>query len=67
MKTRKEYVSTCQVSLMTDILTPDVPGSVGLLPLDHERVSRVVGFLNDEATTNLAIRVLSTDPASAGR
>jgi 5'-3' exonuclease len=48
-------------------LTPDVPGSVGLLPLDHERVSRVVGFLNDEATTNLAIRVLSTDPASAGR
>jgi len=46
-------------------LTPDVPGTPGLLPLDPERVSNVVGFLNVEATTSLAIRVLSTDPASA--
>ncbi|HEX4191140.1 MAG TPA: 5'-3' exonuclease H3TH domain-containing protein [Marmoricola sp.] len=47
-------------------LTPEVPGTPGLLPLDPHRVSRVVGFLNIEATTSLAIRVLSTDPASAG-
>ncbi|KAA1426536.1 5'-3' exonuclease [Nocardioides antri] len=46
-------------------LTPDVPGSPGLLPLDLDRVSNVVGFLNVEATTALAVRVLSTDPASA--
>ncbi|WP_159540770.1 5'-3' exonuclease H3TH domain-containing protein [Aeromicrobium sp. 9AM] len=46
-------------------ITPDVPGSPGLLPLDAERVNRVVGFLGVEATTSLAIRVLSTDPASA--
>ncbi|MET3962718.1 5'-3' exonuclease [Marmoricola sp. OAE513] len=46
-------------------LTPDVPGSRGLLPLDPDRVSRVVGFLDDHATTTLAVRVLSTDPASA--
>lgn len=46
-------------------LTPDVPGSPGLLPLDLDRVSKVVGFLNVEATTSLALRVLSSDPASA--
>jgi 5'-3' exonuclease len=46
-------------------LTPDVPGTPGLLPLDAERVNRVVGFLEVETTTSLAIRVLSTDPASA--
>ena len=46
-------------------LTPDIPGTPGLLPLDPDRVSRVVGFLNVEATTSLAVRVLSTDPASA--
>jgi 5'-3' exonuclease len=46
-------------------LTPDVPGTPGLLPLDPHRVNKVVGFLNVEATTSLAIRVLSTDPASA--
>lgn len=46
-------------------ITPDVPGTPGLLPLDTERVNRVVGFLDVEATTSLAIRVLSTDPASA--
>ncbi len=45
-------------------ITPDVPGTPGLLPLDPERVNRVVGFLGVEATTSLAIRVLSTDPAS---
>lgn len=44
-------------------LTPDVPGSPGLLPLDIGRVSRVVGYLNVQATTDLAVRVLSTDPA----
>ncbi len=48
-------------------LTPDVPGSPGLLPLDVERVSRVVGFLGVEATTSLAVRVLTGDPASASR
>jgi 5'-3' exonuclease len=46
-------------------ITPDVPGSPGLLPLDVDRVSRVVGFLNVEATTALAIRVLTGEPASA--
>lgn len=45
-------------------LTPDVAGSPGLLPLDLGRVSQVVGYLNVEATTTLAVRVLSTDPAS---
>jgi hypothetical protein len=46
-------------------LTPDVPGSPGLLPLDRDRVRHVVGYLNVEATTDLAIRVLSGQPASA--
>lgn len=46
-------------------LTPDVPGTPGLLPLDLDRVSRVVGFLGVEATTAVAQRVLSTNPASA--
>ncbi len=46
-------------------LTPDVAGSPGLLPLDLDRVSQVVDYLNVEATTALAVRVLSTDPASA--
>lgn len=45
-------------------LTPDVPGTPGLLPLDIDRVSRVVGFLGVEATTALALRVLTGDPAS---
>jgi 5'-3' exonuclease len=45
-------------------LTPDAPGTPGLLPLDIDRVSRVVGFLNVEATTALAVRVLTGDPAS---
>lgn len=48
-------------------LTPDVPGTPGLLPLELDRVARVVGYLGVEATTSLAMRVLSTQPASAGR
>lgn len=48
-------------------LTPDIPGTPGLLPLDIERVERVVGHLNMEATTALALRVLTGDPASIGR
>ena len=46
-------------------ITPDVPGTPGLLPLDPHRVHKVVSFLGIETTTSLAIRVLSTDPASA--
>jgi DNA polymerase-1 len=46
-------------------LTPDVPGTPGLLPLDIDRVSQVVGFLNVEATRELAVRVLTGTPASA--
>lgn len=45
-------------------LSPDVPGSPGLLPLDADRVRRVVGFLGVQATTDLALRVLTGDPAS---
>lgn len=47
-------------------LTPDVPGSPGLLPLDPDRVARVVGYLGVEATTDLALRVLAGQlPAQA--
>lgn len=45
-------------------VTPDIPGTPGLLPLDPQRVEQVVGYLGVEATTSLAVRVLSTDPAS---
>ncbi|MCL2541827.1 MAG: 5'-3' exonuclease [Nocardioidaceae bacterium] len=45
-------------------LTPDVPGTPGLLPLDIARVERVVGHLNMEATTALALRVLTGVPVS---
>ncbi|MEU6135101.1 5'-3' exonuclease H3TH domain-containing protein [Nocardioides sp. NPDC047086] len=45
-------------------LTPDIPGTPGLLPLDIDRVTRVVGFLGVEGTTAVAQRVLSTNPAS---
>ena len=45
-------------------LTPDVPGSPGLLPLDLARVEHVVGHLNVRATTDLAVRVLTGRPAS---
>ncbi len=45
-------------------LTPDVPGTPGLLPLEITRVERVVGHLGIEATTALALRVLTGEPAS---
>lgn len=45
-------------------LAPDVPGSPGLLPLEPDRVSRVVGYLGVPATTDLALRVLTEAPAS---
>jgi 5'-3' exonuclease len=48
-------------------LTPDVPGSPGLLPLDPDRVSRIVGYLGVPSTTQLALRVLTEPPASAGQ
>jgi 5'-3' exonuclease len=47
--------------------TPDVPGSPGLLPLDPDRVSRIVGYLGVPSTTQLALRVLTEPPASAGQ
>lgn len=47
--------------------TPDVPGSPGLLPLDAERVQRVVAHLGQQSTTDLAVRVLTGEPASSGR
>ncbi len=46
-------------------LTPDVPGSQGLLPLDPERVARVVGYLGVPSTTDLALRVLAEPPGAA--
>lgn len=45
-------------------LTPDPAGCPGLLPLDPDRVSRVVGHLGVPATTDLALRVLTQLPAS---
>lgn len=45
-------------------LTPDVPGSPGLLPLDIDRVAQVVGYLGVPATTDLAMRVLTSRPAT---
>ncbi|MEQ6903462.1 5'-3' exonuclease H3TH domain-containing protein [Nocardioides sp. YIM 152588] len=47
-------------------ISPDVPGTPGLLPLDPPRVSRVVAHLNMEETRQLALRVLTEPPASAG-
>ena len=46
---------------MTRTMAPSgaAPGSPGLLPLDPDRVSRVVGHLGVEATTELALRVLT--------
>ena len=46
-------------------LTPDVPGTPGLLPLDPDRVARVVGHLGVPSTTQLALRVLTEPPASS--
>ncbi|QDH10989.1 5'-3' exonuclease [Nocardioides dongxiaopingii] len=48
-------------------LTPDVPGTPGLLPLHPDVVSRVVGYLGVPSTTDLALRVLTEPPASAAR
>jgi DNA polymerase-1 len=45
-------------------LTPDIPGTPGLLPLDPDRVARVVGYLGVPATTQMALRVLTEPPAS---
>jgi 5'-3' exonuclease len=45
-------------------LAPDDPGSPGLLPLEPDRVARVVGYLGVAATTDLALRVLTEPPAS---
>ena len=45
-------------------LQPDVPGTPGVLPLDAERVLRVVGYLGVPSTTDLALRVLTEAPAS---
>ena len=42
----------------------DVPGSRGLLPLDLDRVTKVVGFLDNDFTTDFAVRVLTSRPAS---
>lgn len=65
---RRRYEFNVRVmSGRTDLdlpLTPEVPGTPGLLPLDVERVSRVVGHLGIEATTELALRVLTTRPSS---
>lgn len=40
-------------------LTPDTPGTPGLLPLDVDRVARVLGHLNVPSTTTMAMRVLT--------
>ena len=40
-------------------LTPDLPGSRGLFPLDAHRVARVVGHLGVPTTTDLALEVLT--------
>ena len=47
-------------------LTPEIPGTPGLLPLDPDRVARVVGHLGVDSTTRLALRVLTEPPASVG-
>ncbi len=40
-------------------LTPDVPGTAGLLPLDVDKVRRVAGFFGIDETTALAVRLLT--------
>jgi DNA polymerase-1 len=45
-------------------LTPDIPGTPGLLPLEADRVAWVVGHLGVPATTDVAVRVL-THPTTA--
>ena len=65
---RERYDFNVQMMAGTDDLdlglTPDVPGSRGLLPLDLDRVTRVVGFLDNDFTTDFAVRVLTGRPAS---
>ncbi len=39
-------------------LTPEVPGSPGLLPVPVDQVARAVGYLGVASTTDLAVRVL---------
>lgn len=60
---RERYAFNLEIMAgRTDVdlgLTPDVPGSPGLLPLDGERVGRVVGHLGVDATTRLAQHVLT--------
>jgi DNA polymerase-1 len=51
-------IMSCQDDLDLGI-TPDLPGTPGLLPLDADRVARVVGHLGVPATTDVALRVLS--------
>jgi 5'-3' exonuclease len=46
-------------------LTPDVSGTPGLLPLEADRVARVVGYLGVPSTTQMALRVLTEPPASS--
>ncbi len=45
-------------------LTPDRPGTPGLLPIDVDRVVRVAGFFGVDETTALAVRLLTGEPAS---
>ena len=40
-------------------LTPEIPGTPGLLPLAADRVERVVGYLGVPSTTQQALRVLA--------
>jgi 5'-3' exonuclease len=40
-------------------LTPEVPGSPGLLPVAADRVARAVDYLGVPSTTDLAVRVLA--------
>ena len=40
-------------------LTPDVPGSAGMLPRPSDAVHQVVDYLGAEETTRFALRVLS--------
>jgi 5'-3' exonuclease len=43
-------------------LTPEVPGSPGLLPVEADRVTRAVGYLGVQTTTDRAVRVLTSRP-----
>lgn len=43
-------------------ITPDRPGTPGLLPLDVHRVTRVADFFGIDETTALAVRLLTDGP-----